>query len=313
MQRAIQLALCGEAAAAPNPMVGAVVVHEGRIIGESFHRRCGGPHAEVNAIGSVRPEDVPLLCRSTIYVTLEPCAHWGKTPPCADLIIRQGIPRVVVGCRDPFAKVDGLGIAKLREAGCEVVVGVLEQECRELNRVFMTYHGLHRPFVTLKLAQRPDGSTDGRISTPFTTMLVHRLRSRCDAIMVGTNTMLADHPSLTVRHWTARDTQPLRITIDRHHRLPEDVTRGFIVYHEETIPEILSDLYRRGVQHLLVEGGRTLHRAFVDAGYCDEWRVETSCKRSDHSIDGNTIEWSQSERMNSSHSRELPFLPKTFL
>ena len=138
MRRCIQLARCGEAGAAPNPMVGAVVVCDGRIIGEGFHRRCGGPHAEVNAINSVKEKH--LLSRSTIYVSLEPCAHYGKTPPCADLIIQSGIPRVVIGCADPFAKVNGLGIKKLRDAGCEVVVGVLEEECCELNHRFFTFH-----------------------------------------------------------------------------------------------------------------------------------------------------------------------------
>lgn len=290
MRRALQLALCGEAAAAPNPMVGAVIVHNGRIIGEGYHRRCGGPHAEVNAVRSVSLADQTLLGESTIYVTLEPCAHWGKTPPCADLIIEKGIPRVVVGCRDPFAKVDGLGIKKLEDAGCEVVVGVLEQECREVNRVFMTFHSKHRPFVTLKWAQRPDGSVDGQISTPFTKMLVHRLRARCQAILVGTNTILSDHPSLTVRDWPLRGEQPLRVTIDRHNRLPKELTEGFVVYHDETLEEILADLYRRGVQHLLVEGGPILHKSFINAGLCDEMRIETSDKRSDHSIDGHTIE-----------------------
>ena len=289
MGRALQLALCGEAAAAPNPMVGAVIVCDGRIIGEGYHRQCGGPHAEVNAIRSVSLADQPLLTRSTIYVTLEPCSHWGKTPPCADLIIERGIPRVVIGCRDPFAKVNGHGIEKLREAGCEVIEGVLEDECRALNRVFMTYHSLHRPYVTLKWAQRPDGSVEGTISTPFTQMLVHRLRARCGAILVGTNTMLTDHPSLTVRHWGLRGKQPLRLTIDRHHRLPPSLTEGFVVYHEESLQEIMDDLYRRGVQHLLVEGGRTLHQSFMDAGLYDEIRVETSDTRSDRSIDGHSF------------------------
>jgi diaminohydroxyphosphoribosylaminopyrimidine deaminase/5-amino-6-(5-phosphoribosylamino)uracil reductase len=290
MRRALQLALCGEAAVAPNPMVGAVIVHKGRIIGEGYHRRCGGPHAEVNAVRSVALADQTLLGESCIYVTLEPCAHWGKTPPCADLIIEKRIPRVVVGCKDPFSKVDGLGIKKLQDAGCEVVVGVLEEECLELNRVFMTYHSKHRPFVTLKWAQRPDGSVNGQISTPFTQMLVHRLRARCGAILVGTGTMLADHPSLTVRDWSLRGEQPLRVTIDRHNRLPKELTDGFLVYHTETLEEILADLYRRGVQHLLVEGGPTLHRSFMEAGLYDEVHIETSDKRSDHSIDGHTIE-----------------------
>lgn len=292
MQRALQLALCGEAAAAPNPMVGAVIVADGRIIGEGWHRKCGGPHAEVNAVNSVSERDLPLLRKSTIYVTLEPCAHWGKTPPCADMIVERGIPRIVIGCKDPFAKVDGLGIQKLKDAGREVVIGVMEEECMALNRVFMTFHRLHRPYVTLKWAQHPDGSMEGHISTPFTRMLVHRLRARCGAILVGTNTILTDHPSLTVRDWRIEGEQPLRLTIDRHHRLPKDLTEGFLVYHEESLEDILADLYQRGVQHLLVEGGRTLHQSFIDAGLYDEIRVETSGCRDIDAIDGHSIVYS---------------------
>ena len=207
MRRCIQLARCGEAGAAPNPMVGAVVVCDGRIIGEGYHRRCGGPHAEVNAIGSVRERH--LLGQSTIYVSLEPCSHFGKTPPCTDLIIRSGIPRVVVGCTDPFAKVNGQGIKKLQDAGCEVVVGVLEQECRELNRRFFTFHQKHRPWITLKWAQSEDGfiappSSSGKgeiegavfFSNALTQTLVHRMRARHQAILVGTTTALVDNPTL---------------------------------------------------------------------------------------------------------------------
>lgn len=289
MQRALQLALCGEAAAAPNPMVGAVIVADGRIIGEGWHRRCGGPHAEVNAVNSVSERDLPLLRESTIYVTLEPCAHWGKTPPCADMIVERGIPRIVIGCKDPFAKVDGLGIKKLEDAGREVVVGVMEEECLALNRVFMTFHRLRRPYVTLKRAQHPDGSMEGQISTPFTRMLVHRLRARCGAIMVGSGTMLSDRPQLNVRDWHLEGEQPLRVTIDRRRRLPEALTQGFLVYHEESLEEILHDLWRRGVQHLLVEGGRTLHQSFIDAGLWDEFRVETSGYNGIDAIDGHSI------------------------
>lgn len=289
MQRALQLALCGEAAAAPNPMVGAVIVADGRIIGEGWHRKCGGPHAEVNAVNSVNSQDLHLLGKSTIYVTLEPCAHWGKTPPCADMIVERGIPRIVIGCKDPFAKVDGLGIKKLKEAGREVVVGVMEEECLALNRVFMTFHRLNRPYVTLKWAQHPDGSMEGRISTPFTQMLVHRFRARCQAVMVGSGTVLADRPRLDVRHWRLDGEQPLRVTVDRRRRLPEELTQGFLVYHEESLEEILHDLHRRGVQHLLVEGGRTLHQSFIDAGLYDEIRVETSGYSGIDAIDGHSI------------------------
>ena len=327
MRRCLQLARCGEAGAAPNPMVGAVVVCDGRIIGEGFHRRCGSPHAEVNAIGSVK--DKRLLCRSTIYVSLEPCAHFGKTPPCADLIIRSGIPRVVIGCTDPFAKVNGLGIKKLQDAGCEVVVGVLEEECRNLNRRFFTFHQKHRPWILLKWAQSEDGfigqthplplpCREGRskqlevagqnvitplptregqgvgpvitplptregqgvgLSSALTQTLVHRLRARCQAILVGTNTAILDNPSLTTRLWPGPN--PLRLTIDRHNRLPDDLhlmdgSTPTVVYQQESLQEILADLYSRGIQSLMVEGGAKLLQSFIDAGLWDEARIETT-------------------------------------
>ena len=282
MRRCIQLARCGEAGAAPNPMVGAVVVCDGRIIGEGYHRRCGGPHAEVNAIGSVKEKH--LLSRSTIYVSLEPCAHFGKTPPCADLIIRSGIPRVVIGCTDPFAKVNGLGIKKLQDAGCEVVVGVLEQECRELNRRFFTFHQQHRPWITLKWAQSEDGfigKESERIffSNALTQTLVHRLRARHQAILVGTRTALLDNPTLTTRYWSGPN--PLRLTIDRRGILPPtlhllDGSTPTIVYTNESLREILTDLYERGIQSLLVEGGAQLLQSFIDEGLWDEARIETA-------------------------------------
>lgn len=286
MRRCIQLARLGEQGAAPNPMVGAVVVCDGRIIGEGYHCKCGGPHAEVNAIASVRDES--LLSRSTIYVSLEPCAHYGKTPPCADLIISKHIPRVVVGCQDPFAKVNGLGLKKLRDAGIDVKVGVLEDECKWLNRRFITFHAENRPWVTLKWAQSADGFIDAqrdasqpaaRLSTPVTSLLVHRLRARRQAILVGTNTALKDNPSLNTRLWPGNN--PLRLTIDRHRRLPDtlallDETIPTVVYHKESLNEILTDLHRRGIQSLIVEGGAKLLQSFINAGLWDEARVETS-------------------------------------
>ena len=315
MRRCLQLAQCGEAGAAPNPMVGAVVVCDGRIIGEGFHRRCGGPHAEVNAIGSVREKH--LLGRSTIYVSLEPCAHYGKTPPCADLIIQSGIRRVVIGCTDSFAKVNGLGIRKLQEAGLEVQVGVLEDECRELNRRFFTFHEKHRPWITLKWAQSEDnyisplpaspleectsckpvrfqstppkgergggcrGSEEGAIffSNALTQTLVHRLRARHQAILVGTRTALLDNPTLTTRLWPGPN--PLRLTIDRHGTLPptlhlKDGSTPTVIYTHESIEEILADLYQRGIQSLLVEGGAKLLQSFIDKGLWDEARIETA-------------------------------------
>ena len=277
MHRCIQLAKCGEAGAPPNPMVGAVIVCDGRIIGEGFHRRCGGPHAEVNAINSV--QDKHLLSRSTIYVSLEPCAHYGKTPPCADLIIKSGIPRVVIGCADPFAKVNGLGIKKLQDAGCEVEVGVLEEACRELNRRFFTFHQEHRPWITLKWAQSKDGYINGKFSNALTQTLVHRLRARSGAILVGTRTALLDNPTLTTRYWSGPN--PLRLTIDRHNILPptlhiKDGSTPTHIYHEESIGEILQDLYARGIQSLLVEGGAKLLQSFIDKGLWDEARIETA-------------------------------------
>ena len=191
MRRCIQLAKNGLCNVSPNPMVGAVIVCEGQIIGEGYHIRCGEAHAEVNAIRSVK--DPSLLKHSTIYVSLEPCSHHGKTPPCADLIIEKQIPRIVIGCQDPFSKVAGKGIQKLRDAGCEVIVGVLETECRELIRKFITFHTLHRPYIVLKWAESADGfidleRTEGQpviLSTPLTSMLVHKKRAESDAIMVG--------------------------------------------------------------------------------------------------------------------------------
>jgi len=286
MQRCIQLAKCGEMGAPPNPMVGAVIVHNDRIIGEGFHRKCGGPHAEVNAIRSVRDES--LLKDSTIYVSLEPCSHYGKTPPCADLIIEKGIPRVVVGCKDPFAKVNGQGIRKLRDAGIEVVVGVMEQECLQLNRKFITFHQQHRPWVTLKWAQSQDGFMDAdrqpgepavKFSSAFTQTLVHRMRAMNQAIMVGTRTVLLDNPSLTTRLWDGPN--PLRVSVDRKGILPESIHLKdgkvpTVIYCHGDLPAILEDLYRQGIQSLMVEGGGRLIQQFVDEDLWDEARVEVA-------------------------------------
>lgn len=286
MKRCLQLAKCGIMDAPPNPMVGAVIVYNGRIIGEGYHRRCGEAHAEVNAVNSVR--EPHLLPESTIYVSLEPCAHYGKTPPCADLIIEKGIPRIVVGCMDPFAKVNGLGIKKLRDAGREVVVGVLEEECLALNSRFITFHAKGRPWITLKWAQSSDGFIDAertaeqpatKFSTPLTLTLVHRLRAMHQAILVGTGTALMDNPTLTNRLWTGRN--PLRAVIDRHHRLDEschlmDGTVPTVVYDHGNLKDILADLHERGVQSLLVEGGSRLHESFIAEGLWDEIRVETA-------------------------------------
>ena len=286
MQRCIQLARCGVESTAPNPMVGAVIVCDGRIIGEGYHRKCGGPHAEVNAIASVK--DPSLLAKSTLYVSLEPCAHYGKTPPCADLIVEKRIPKVVIGCGDPFARVNGLGIKKLVDAGIEVKVGVLEEECIQLNKRFMTYHKFHRPWVTLKWAQSADGFVDrirrndedaARISSHYTMTLVHRLRALNGAILVGTETVLQDNPSLTNRLWPGNT--PLRLSIDRHGRLSDvqhlhlmDESTPTHIFPNGDLLFVLSDLYQRGIQSLLVEGGTRLLSSFIEEGLWDEARVE---------------------------------------
>ena len=261
-------------------MVGAVLVHDGRIIGEGYHIQCGQAHAEVNALRSVRPADRALLADSTLYVSLEPCAHYGRTPPCASLIIKSGIPRVVVGCIDSFSKVQGRGIAMLREAGVDVTVGVLEEECKALNRRFFTAQTLHRPYITLKWARSADGFIDrwretdneepARLSTPCSQMHVHRLRALHQAILVGHGTLLKDHPALTVRHWTGQD--PLRIVLGRV--AEGDMPTGFQAYAD--IPTMLGELFRQGVQSLLVEGGQQTLQSFIDQGLWEEAYVELS-------------------------------------
>ncbi|MCC8038537.1 MAG: bifunctional diaminohydroxyphosphoribosylaminopyrimidine deaminase/5-amino-6-(5-phosphoribosylamino)uracil reductase RibD [Bacteroidales bacterium] len=210
MERALQLARLGRMDTSPNPMVGAVIVHDGRIIGEGYHRRCGEGHAEVNAIASVLPDDLALLPKSTMYVTLEPCSHYGKTPPCAKLLVEKGIRRVVVGSLDPNPRVSGRGVQMLRDAGAEVMVGVMEEECSELNRRFMTCQVEKRPFVTLKLAQTADGymgvrGRSVRISNALTSLSTARLRAEHDAIVTTQATYEVDHPRLNVRLWDGRD------------------------------------------------------------------------------------------------------------
>jgi diaminohydroxyphosphoribosylaminopyrimidine deaminase/5-amino-6-(5-phosphoribosylamino)uracil reductase len=264
MRRCLQLAQNGRQNAKPNPMVGAVIVAPSptpRIIGEGYHVRCGQGHAEVNAFASVCPEDEPLLKESTMYVSLEPCSHYGKTPPCADLIIRKGIRRVVVGCIDEFAEVQGRGIQKLRDAGIDVTMGVLEEECRTLNRKFFIFHRFHRPYIILKWAQTANGFIDNNghaltISSPFTQMLSHKLRAEEDAILVGRITDEREHPQLTVRHWVGPD--PKRLIIDRQH------------------PLNLESLYDHNIQSLIVEGGRKTLESFLTQNLWDEIRIETA-------------------------------------
>ncbi len=296
MSRALQLAQLGWEYASPNPLVGAVVVARGRIIGEGYHKKCGQAHAEVNAIASIRNEDRHLLTQSTIYVTLEPCSHYGKTPPCSKLIIDSGIPNVVVGVVDPFESVSGRGIKMLRDAGCSVEVGVLEQECREINRHFFTSVCKNRPFVMLKWAESQDGYiglSDKCVSITgkATNVLSHRLRSRFDAIMVATNTILVDDSSLTVRSWYGND--PLRVILDRNGRIAQSAKvlsdgRPTLVFTEQKsnkknnieyiniafdgdmLENILVELNRRGIRSLMVEGGAMLHQSFINRGLYDQ-------------------------------------------
>lgn len=303
MRRALQLARQGAGHTSPNPMVGAVIVGpDGTIIGEGWHRKCGQGHAEVNAVASVN--DPSLLKDSTIYVTLEPCSHYGKTPPCAKLIIERGIPRVVVGALDPFVKVSGRGVAMLREAGVEVVVGVLEEECRMLNCRFMTAHTTGRPWVQLKWAQTADGfialppeasENPLHMSTPVTMRLMHRQRALCDAIVVGAATARIDDPSLTTRYWPGKS--PLRVVLSCQLSIPDNLkllndgmptiiynsmkneTRGAVEYvkMDTSDPQIwLTDLYRRGITSVMVEGGTDVLQQMIDAGAWDEARIEVS-------------------------------------
>ncbi len=304
MQRCLQLAKNGMGHVAPNPMVGSVIVCDDQIIGEGYHRRYGGPHAEVNAIESVRQPE--LLSRSTIYVNLEPCSHYGHTPPCAALIIKKRIPRVVIANIDPNPKVAGRGINMLREAGVEVITGILAEEGEWLNRRFFIYQRHRRPFVLLKWAQSADGFLDKlrdntcatppiQLSTDFTKMLVHKTRTEESAIMVGTTTAVKDNPKLTAHQWIGKN--PLRVIVDRQLRIPSDYhlldhSVPTIVYTEQVkesehnltfvpisfadnvLTQIMSDLFRRHVLSVIVEGGEQLLHSFIRAGIWDEARVE---------------------------------------
>ena len=264
MCRCLQLARNGMLNAKPNPMVGAVIVSaDDRIIGEGYHVRCGEGHAEVNAFASVKAEDEHLLKDATIYVSLEPCSHYGKTPPCADLIISKGVKRCVCGCVDPFAKVQGRGISKLRDAGIEVIVGIMEKECLELNKRFITFNTHSRPYTILKWAQSVNGFIDDdfkafAFSTPFTKMLSHKLRAENDAILVGRVTDEREHPMLNVREWHGKN--PMRL----------------VLTHDMDINEMMKGLYSKNIQSIIIEGGAKTLSSFLDSGLWDEIRVETS-------------------------------------
>ena len=306
MQRCLELAETGAGWVSPNPMVGAVIVHNGMIIGEGYHHKYGEVHAEVNAINMVINRYVnyaELLKKSTIYVSLEPCAHYGKTPPCADLIIKNSIPKVVVGCRDPFPQVDGKGIEKLQAAGIEVTVGVLEKECRWLNRRFFTRVQKQRPYIILKWAQTVDGifaPADGSqywITGPESRKLVHHWRAEEDAVIVGRKTVIADNPQLNVRY--AKGRSPKRVVIDRRLELDDnlnvfDHSAETLIFNElktdingknkyialedfdRFVPQyILFQLYLQDIQSVIIEGGAITLNAFIDAGLWDEARIFT--------------------------------------
>ena len=272
MRLALGLAGRGLGNVWPNPAVGCVIVQGGRIVGRGWTQPGGRPHAERRAL-----DQAGAAARgATAYVTLEPCSHYGKTPPCADLIVRKGVKRCVCGCVDPFAKVQGRGIRKIREAGIEVTVGVLEAECLELNKRFITFNTHQRPYIILKWAQTANGFLDngGRgmaISSPFTKMLSHKLRAENDAILIGRVTDERDHSQLNVRDWSGKD--PMRLVIDRHHPCFEglDFSRG----KTEVLQQIMQYLYNNKVQSLIVEGGAITHHAFLDAELWDEISVET--------------------------------------
>ncbi|MDE5843464.1 MAG: bifunctional diaminohydroxyphosphoribosylaminopyrimidine deaminase/5-amino-6-(5-phosphoribosylamino)uracil reductase RibD, partial [Muribaculaceae bacterium] len=286
MRRAIQLARYGEGFTHTNPLVGAVIATpDGRIIGEGWHRKYGEGHAEVNAMASVKDSDRHLIPEATIYVTLEPCSHYGKTPPCAKLLIDNQVRRVVVGSLDPFPEVSGRGIRMLRDAGIEVAAGLLEEECKALNPHFLTAHTLRRPYVTLKWAQSADGfiaPTSGLpraiFSTPLSMIDVHRLRASSNAILVGVNTVIADNPRLDTRLWPGRSPRPAsrqsqRLPADSHLLRQNPILR----LPDESLPDFLYRIYKEEkINSLLVEGGTVTLNEFIAANLFDRIRVEIS-------------------------------------
>lgn len=302
MKRCLELAANGLGSTYPNPMVGSVIVHEGNIIGEGWHQKAGQPHAEVNAIQSVK--DKNILIESTIYVSLEPCCHFGKTPPCAHLILDYKIPRVVVGIKDPHDKVAGKGIRILKDGDCDVTVGIMEKECHELNKRFFTFHQKKRPYIILKWAQSKDGyiaplskaeKKPVWISNERSRQLVHKWRTEEQAILVGTQTVLDDNPRLDARDWTGH--QPTRILIDRKNNIPEhyhckdhsintlifseikqdsissQIKYAAIDFTKNTVPQMLKVMYDEGIQSLVVEGGLKTLQSFIDSNIWDEARI----------------------------------------
>jgi diaminohydroxyphosphoribosylaminopyrimidine deaminase/5-amino-6-(5-phosphoribosylamino)uracil reductase len=321
MRRALELAELGRGSVSPNPMVGCVIVLGGKIIGEGYHRAYGGPHAEVNAVNSVA--DQQLLKEATAYVTLEPCAHWGKTPPCADLLVRKGLKKVVIAAFDSNPLVGGKGIRILKDAGIEVETGVLEKEARQQNRRFFTHIEKQRPYVILKWAQTRDGFVAREdfsskwISGAQSRQLVHRWRSEEDAILVGKNTALHDNPRLDVRDWVGRD--PIRVVLDSKRELPESLhlfDQGIptLCYNSQksevrenlefvklekdfSVLEILQDLHSRKIQSLIVEGGSTVLNQFISCGLWDEARVFTAKARFETGIAAPTLNQNPTETL----------------
>ena len=304
MSRCIELAKNGFGTTYPNPMVGSVIVYEGKIIGEGWHKKAGEPHAEVNAVNSV--QDKSILRKATIYVSLEPCSHFGKTPPCSDLIIKHKIPNVVIGTVDPFAKVAGNGIKKLIEAGIHVTVGILEDECNELNKRFFTFHQKKRPYIILKWAQSQDGfiapleKSEKKpvwISNTYSRQLTHKWRTEEQAILVGTQTVIDDNPKLNARDWQGNN--PIRIVLDAKNRIPkesaifdnsiktivfnnsenavslENTTFVSIDFKQNIAEQIAESLYNHNIQSVIIEGGLQTLQTFIDANLWDEARIFT--------------------------------------
>ncbi len=290
MQRCIDLAKNGLGTTYPNPLVGSVIVYNDKIIGEGWHRKAGEPHAEVNAINSVKNQS--LLSQSTIYVSLEPCSHFGKTPPCSELIINKNIPNIVIGTIDPFAQVSGAGIQKLKDVGRNVTVGILENECNQLNKRFFTFHTQKRPYIILKWAESADGyiaplrkpkQEPVWLSNVYSRQLVHKWRSEEQAILVGTQTVLDDNPSLTVRDWSGR--HPIRIVLDQNNRISKEssifdnqaqtilLSMTEIDYSKKIGVQIANFLFNHGIQSVIIEGGSKTLQTFIDENIWDEARI----------------------------------------
>ncbi|REG85930.1 diaminohydroxyphosphoribosylaminopyrimidine deaminase [Winogradskyella sediminis] len=290
IKRCLQIAKNGLGTTRPNPMVGAVIVYNDQIIAEGFTSPYGGPHAEVNAINAVKNQS--LLAKSTIYVTLEPCSHFGKTPPCSDLIISHHIPNVVIGCIDDNPEVAGKGIAKLRASGCHVTVGVLENECKAHHKRFFTFHNKKRPYIILKWAETADGfiapiareeQKPVWITNPYSRQLVHKWRAEEQAILVGTNTVVADNPSLTVRDWSGEN--PIRVVLDKSSKLNMDysifnddaktirITSETIDFEKPIASQIATLLHKENINSIIIEGGSQTLQTFIDENLWDEARV----------------------------------------